>query len=95
MDQLQLETFLDRNQNNGQQPDRNICERFIRKKFRCILIFMLSCIISTQLLITIFDKIDEKYFNKFLEIIITSTNTSSFFTPPMKDIRNISKELTQ
>jgi len=29
MDQLQLETFLDRNQNNGQQPDRNICERFI------------------------------------------------------------------
>jgi hypothetical protein len=74
MEQLQLETFLSQKQTANAADSK--CDRVIRKKFRCIIIFMLTIIFSSQLLLLMFDKIDEKYINKFFEVI---TSNSTFF----------------
>jgi uncharacterized PurR-regulated membrane protein YhhQ (DUF165 family) len=76
MESLQMETFLEQRQ--PANPADSKCDRVIRKKFRCIILFMLTIIVSSQVLIILFDKIDEKYLNKFFEVI---TSNSSFLAP--------------
>ena len=76
MESLQMETFLEQKQ--PANPADSKCDRIIRKKFRCIILFMLTIIFSSQVLIILFDKIDEKYLNKFFEVI---TSNSSFLAP--------------
>ena len=39
----------------------------LRKKFKCILLWLLSIITVSQFLIIIFEKLDEKYVNKLAE----------------------------
>lgn len=75
MEVLQMESFLG---GNKTPPSNNICERCLRKKFKCLIIFMLTIITLTQLFMTIFDKIDEKYVNNFFEQI--GSKNSTFWT---------------
>ena len=69
MDQLNEDnftSFLNRNvRENRETNDGNKCVNFMRKKYKCIMIWMLSIISITQFLIIIFDKMDEKLVNKF------------------------------
>jgi hypothetical protein len=72
MDQLQLETFLE--QKTSHQDSK--CTRCLRKKFKCMIIYMLLLISLTQFVIIIIDKMDEKYLNKILEVITSKNYTS-------------------
>ena len=74
MEQLQMETFLGQKKTTDQND--SMCTRFIRKKFRCIILFMLTIIVLSQLLIILFEKIDEKYVNKILEVVTSNRSTS-------------------
>ena len=74
MEQLQMETFLGQKKTTDQND--SMCTRFIRKKFRCIILFMLTIIVLSQLLIILFEKIDEKYVNKLLEVVTSNRSTS-------------------
>ena len=60
-------------------PEENeaICTRFLRKKYKCVMLWMLSIIAFSQLLIIIFDKfIDEEIFRKILSNISHISNSS-------------------
>lgn len=47
------------------EENEQICTRFLRKKYKCVMLWMLSIIAFSQLLIIIFDKfIDEEIFKK-------------------------------
>jgi hypothetical protein len=75
MDQLQVEAaFLDQRQNDNRE-NNNTCNRVIRKKFRCIILFMLTVIATSQLLIIFFEKVDEKYINQLLNKFISKNIT--------------------
>jgi hypothetical protein len=53
-----------------------ICSRFLRKKYKCVMLWFLSIIAFSQLLIIIFDKfINEEIFKKILDKI-SSSNSS-------------------
>ena len=69
-----METFLGQKKTTDQND--SMCTRFIRKKFRCIILFMLTIIVLSQLLIILFEKIDEKYVNKILEVVTSNRSTS-------------------
>ena len=74
MEQLQMETFLGQKKTTDQND--SMCTRFIRKKFRCIILFMLTIMVLSQLLIILFEKMDEKYVNKLLEVVTSNRSTS-------------------
>ncbi len=67
MDIEQIKTF---SLENGDSK----CIKFIKRKFRCILIYMLLCISLIQLIVIIFEKIDDKYFNILIENLLTNKN---------------------
>ena len=59
------------------QENEQICTRFLRKKYKCVMLWMLSIIAFSQLLIIIFDKfIDEEIFKKILNNISHISNSS-------------------
>ena len=82
MESLQMETFLEQKQNSTQND--SMCNRVIRKKFRCIMLFMLTIIFIAQLLFIVFDKIDEKYINKLFEVA-TSNKSKSIFASLLRN----------
>jgi hypothetical protein len=64
-----LNTLLDEKTKkdlNSENHIENNCVRFMRKKYKCIMLWMLSICCVSQLIILIFDKIDENILNKFL-----------------------------
>jgi hypothetical protein len=71
------EKFVEDNNNDPK------CVRLMRKKFKCLIIFMLLIISCTQLLVIIFEKLDQKYLNRILELI--SSQNSTFLTPPKNE----------
>jgi len=82
MEQLQIEPFLDQKQ--LENKNSNICERCIRKKFKCLIVFMLTIITLTQLFMTVFEKIDEKHVNNFIDLF---GQNSTFWTSLMSKLR--------
>lgn len=62
------------------EENPTLCVRFLRKKYKCIMLWMLSIIAFSQLIIIIFDKIiDEevvKILSKKINIIFSSSNSS-------------------
>jgi hypothetical protein len=59
------------------EENDSLCTRFIRKKYKCVMLWMLSIIAFSQLLIIIFDKfIDEEIFKKILNSISNSSRDS-------------------
>jgi hypothetical protein len=80
MDSLQLETFLEQKGNNSEDTK---CIRCMRKKFKCMIIYMLLLISLSQFIIIIIDKMDEKYLNQIFEMITSKNYT--FSKPPSSD----------
>ena len=75
MDCLQLETtttFIEEQKKEINQD--NLCVRFIRKKYKCILLWFLSIISLSQLFAVIFEKIDEKILLKISKLIVDQNN---------------------
>lgn len=67
-------------------PDRtmnenNLCIRFIRKKFKCIIIFLLTIIALSELLNNILSKVDKSFFQNLSNKISNYTNDSKIETP--------------
>jgi hypothetical protein len=58
--------FINRNTRNLKEDD-NLGLRCMRKKYKCVMIWLLSIISVTQLLIIIFQKLDDTMFNMFVE----------------------------
>jgi len=69
----QVETFLEQKPTNSDTK----CIRCFKRKFKCLIIYMLLLISLTQFAILIVDKIDEKYLNQILEIISSKNYTFS------------------
>jgi len=51
------------------------CIKFLKRKFKCILIYMLFVISIIQLVILMFDKIEAKYINIILDKLISTNST--------------------
>jgi hypothetical protein len=79
----QVKVLLDeKQQNNMQYNEKSICLRFIQKKYKCIMLWMLSIIAFSQLLIIIFDKLFnqdmiDKLSIKLNKILFQSSNNST------------------
>ena len=69
MDEFVEENFINK-RNETKTPD-NIGLKCIRKKYKCIMLWLLSIITVSQFLIIIFEKLDEKFVNRFVEKIST------------------------
>ena len=68
--------------NNIISEDSSLCSRFLRKKYKCIMLWMLSIIAFSQLIIIIFEKIIDEEVVKLLSrqinmIFSVSTNSSN------------------
>jgi hypothetical protein len=60
----------------NENENETMCTRFLRKKYKCVMLWFLSIIAFSQLLIIIFDKfIDEEIFKKILEKISNSNSS--------------------
>ena len=79
----EISNSLMTNRNNNLAKDDNIGINCLRKKYRCVMIWLLSIISISQFLIIIFEKLDEKFINKFAEkmynLIKSSPNSSSTY----------------
>ena len=62
----QIQSLLRENENKTTEKNE-VAVNCIRKKFKCIMLWLLSIISVTQLLLILFEKLDEKYFNKLVE----------------------------
>lgn len=65
------ETHINRSENN------DIGIRCMRKKYKCIILWLLSIIVVTQFLIIVFDKMDEKIFNRLISKLAESFHSSN------------------
>ena len=81
MDCLTIErtTFLP--QNDGQEitsKTDNLCIRFLRKKYKCLLLWGLSILSLSQTFFILFEKIDNGLLNKAVGLMFTNnTNNES------------------
>ena len=61
-------SFLSKNKTGNEiGKTENIGLKCMRKKYKCIMIWLLSIITFSQFLIILFEKLDEKFVNKFVE----------------------------
>lgn len=75
MECLQIDsttTFID--ERKKEILEENKITRFLRKKYKCILLWLLSIISFSQVLVIIFEKIDEKMLNKITHAIFERYN---------------------
>jgi hypothetical protein len=84
MDDLILEQTKDLIRDGNTEKNienQTLCTRFLRKKYKCIMLWMLSIIAFSQLLIIIFDKfIDDevvKLLSKKINLVFSSSNSSN------------------
>jgi hypothetical protein len=73
MDLVKLENF-------SQQKNDSKFIRILKRKFKCLIIYILLLISLIQLIILIFEKIDDKYLNIILEKLTLKNDT--FLKPP-------------
>jgi hypothetical protein len=75
MNDLFLEQTKDLMQENTNisRDDDSLCKRFLRKKYKCIMLWMLSIIAVSQLFIIIFEKLDEATLKNLVEKISNSS----------------------
>ena len=60
----------------------DFCLRFLRKKYKCCLLWLLSIFSGTQLLYIILDKIDQSLLNRALGKLINMSNNSTICECP-------------
>lgn len=77
----QTKDLMTGKENVQSQENPTFCMRFLRKKYKCVMLWMLSIIAFSQLLIIVFDKfIDEelvKLLSNKINQIFTYSNSSS------------------
>lgn len=59
----------DQKQNYDNKTTRNIGIHCLRKKYKCIMLWLLSIVTVSQFLIIVFEKLDENFVNKFVKKI--------------------------
>jgi hypothetical protein len=77
MENIQMEQFglmTEKSNEKSVETNENCCKRFIRKKYKCIMLWMLSIISVTQLLIIILTKMDETILQKLSTSIFENGN---------------------
>ena len=60
-----------------ENEEDNLCIRFIRKKFKCIVILLLFLIALIELLNNVILKVDENLFKTFISYMILNDNNTS------------------
>lgn len=63
------------NKINGHIDENNLCVRFIRKKFRCIIIFLLTLIALFELINNIISKMDNDNLHNVTKLFWNTTET--------------------
>jgi hypothetical protein len=62
-------------ENFSTEKDDTKCIRFLKRKFKCVIIYMLLVISLIQLIVIICEKMDDKYLNIILEKIMSKNQT--------------------
>ena len=52
---------------NVKENEQSLNTRCLRKKYKCVMLWLLSIIVLTQFMVILLDKLDEKYINNFVE----------------------------
>jgi len=73
MNDLILEQTKNLMQENTNIRDDSLCKRFLPKKYKCVMLCMLSIIVVSQLFIIIFEKLDEVTLKNLVEKISNSS----------------------
>ena len=72
--------FLEKDQikcNDCEANKANLCTRFLRKKYKCCLLWLLTIVSTTQLLYIIFDKIDTSLVENLAKRFLDMTNNTT------------------
>jgi len=62
-------------ENFSTEKDDTKCIRFLKRKFKCVIIYMLLVISLIQLIVIVCEKMDDKYLNIILEKIMSKNQT--------------------
>lgn len=65
------------NKESNINQQNNVCTRFIRKKFQCIIVFLLFLIALSELLNTFITKFDTTLIQSLVEIMYFEKNNST------------------
>lgn len=86
MECLQLETTSTLMSETQKAPNKkeNLYIRFLRKKYKCILMWLLSIIAISQLFIIIFEKVDGNILLKLTNYMLDHKNYTNSTSPNAK-----------
>jgi len=73
-----IHSFLEERQLNRDEEsfDNHICVRFLRKKFKCLIIFFLSLCVLGETLIMLMDKLQFDNLSTFVHNYMTENKTT-------------------
>lgn len=77
MEELQKEITNPFLENGSIKHQDSLCMRFLRKKFKCIIIWFLLFITLAQCFLLIIDKISAENFNSMLSIMLAFKNNKT------------------
>lgn len=60
--------------NNDKETEASLNIRCMRKKYKCIMLWLLSIVVVTEFLMILMEKIDERYINSLIEKVLTLSN---------------------
>ena len=92
MDLGTIESFLPENKPQviDQQTNESLIIRFFRKKYKCLLIFILSLTVLSQLFVVLLEKTDETILNKLLSFALKEENKTSLLFHELDQLLNSS-----
>ena len=64
------------NNNNLKETEASLNIRCMRKKYKCIMLWLLSIVVLTEFLLILMEKVDERYINSLIEKVLTLSNLS-------------------
>ena len=91
MDLGTIESFLPEKNNQEQEKKyESLFIRFFRKKYKCVLIFILSLTVLSQLFVVLLEKTDETILNKLLSFALKEENKTSLLFHELDQLLNSS-----
>jgi hypothetical protein len=87
MDIGTIETFLPE-KNYETKTNESMMVRCIRKKYKCIIIFILSLTVLSQLFVVLLEKTDESVLNKLLSYALKEENSTSVLIKELDQLIN-------
>lgn len=91
MDLGTIESFLPEKNNQEQEKKYEpLFIRFFRKKYKCLLIFILSLTVLSQLFVVLLEKTDETILNKLLSFALKEENKTSLLFHELDQLLNSS-----